>query len=175
MSSNLITWSDDVVKRAQSLWADGHSAGAIAKTLGMTRNAVLGKAFRHPEIFKPRGKTGGSATARRIVEKLRGPQTPAAPKAKPEAEVRTPRLPKPEPVALPSSWGREHGERFDLSRFRRDDVTPVAFRAIGRGQCHFPLEAFEVKAGPETLYCAAPVADGDSYCAVHRRLMTGGA
>lgn len=174
MSSNLIVWSDDVVKRAQTLWADGHSAGAIAKALGMTRNAVLGKAFRHPEIFKPRGKSGASAKARRIVEKLRGPQAPTIQKAKSEPAIRTPRLPKPEPVALPSGWGRGDGERFDLSRFRRDDVSPVAFRAIDAGQCRFPLECFEVKAGPDTLYCAASVAAGDSYCAEHRRLMTGG-
>lgn len=174
MSSNLIVWSDDVVKRAQILWADGHSAGAIAKALGMTRNAVLGKAFRHPEIFKPRGKTGGAAKVRQIVEKLRGPHAPALPKTRGEPAIRSPRLQKPDPVALPSGWGKGDGERFDLSRFQREDVTPVAFRAIGRGQCHFPLECFEVKAGPDTPYCAAPVADGDSYCVMHRRLMTGG-
>lgn len=175
MSSNLIVWSDDVVKRAQTLWADGHSAGAIAKALGMTRNAVLGKAFRHPEIFKPRGKTGGAAKARRVVEKLRGPRESAT-RPKAERAVRAPALPKalPEPIALPAGWTDRDAPRFDLDRYQRTGFEPVAFISLERRQCHFPLQAFAAKAGPDMPCCGAPVAGEDRYCAEHRRLMTGG-
>lgn len=175
MSSNIILWSDDVLKRAAVLWKDGHSASQIAKAIGTSRNAVCGKAFRHPDIFPPRGTTGGASAARRVVEKLRGPRE-ATVRAKAGKPARTPPLssPKPEPVALPDNWTARDAARYDLDRYQRDGVEPVAFRNIGRSQCHFPLQCFEAKAGPDTLYCAAPVAGSDAYCAEHRRLMTGG-
>lgn len=172
MSSNLIQWSDDVVKRAAALWRDGKSAGEIARMLGMSRNAVCGKAFRHPEIFPPRGTTGGASAARRTVEKLRGPMTPVE-RARPVRPVSAPRVQKPKPVALPDGWSRADGARFDLDRYQRPGVAPVAFISLTRSQCHFPLQCFDAKAGPDMPCCGAPVAGKDRYCAEHRQIMTG--
>lgn len=45
-SRNLLLWTDDNVATLRSMWADGHSAGAIADRLGTTRNSVLGKRDR---------------------------------------------------------------------------------------------------------------------------------
>lgn len=175
MSSNIILWSDDVLKRAAVLWKDGHSASEIAKAIGTSRNAVCGKAFRRPYIFPPRGATAGASAARRVVEKLRGPRE-ATVRTKAEKPAHTPSIssPKLAPVALPDDWTARDAPRFDLNRYQRDGVEPAPFRNIGRSQCHFPLQCFEAKAGPDTLYCAAPVAGHDAYCAEHRRLMTGG-
>ena len=175
MSSNIILWSNDVLKRAAILWKDGRSAGEIAKAIGTSRNAVCGKVFRHPDIFPPRGKVGGASAARRVVEKLRGPREPAS-RTKAERAVRAPALLKaqPEPIALPAGWTDRDAPRFDLDRYQRPGFEPVAFISLARRQCHFPLQAFEAKAGPEMPCCGAPVAGDDRYCAEHRHLMTGG-
>jgi hypothetical protein len=39
-------WKPKVAKRAKAMWTAGDSASIIAAALGVTRNAVLGKAFR---------------------------------------------------------------------------------------------------------------------------------
>jgi hypothetical protein len=48
-------WTPDRVEQLTRLWADGLSAAAIARQLGgVTRNAVLGKVHRAPELFARR-------------------------------------------------------------------------------------------------------------------------
>lgn len=39
-------WTDDNVEALRRLWGEGHTAQAIAGTLGCTRNAVIGRAHR---------------------------------------------------------------------------------------------------------------------------------
>lgn len=39
-------WTDDRVAKLKKLWADGINTGLIAKTLGVSRDAVIGKANR---------------------------------------------------------------------------------------------------------------------------------
>lgn len=165
-------WPDDILKQAAALWQDGKSAAQIAKEIGRSRNAVLGKAFRMPSLFPARGERRPSVTIQRVVEKLRGPSAVSV-RTKMEKPPRTPRLPKPEPVDLPDGWLRERGQpiRNDLSIFALPGVEPVAFSDLGRHACRFPLEAAEVKAGPDMPCCGAKTGDGNSYCDAHRAIM----
>ena len=39
-------WSDETVARLRALWDDGHSATKIGRQLGVSKNAVVGKAHR---------------------------------------------------------------------------------------------------------------------------------
>lgn len=42
-----MSWTDERVQKLRTLWAEGHSASAIADRLGhLTRNAVIGKVHR---------------------------------------------------------------------------------------------------------------------------------
>ena len=71
-------WSPDAIEAARRMWCAGDTAAAIAKVLGISRNAVLGKAWRegwpHPirpiiwtpgaiDIAKRMWDAGESATA----------------------------------------------------------------------------------------------------------------
>lgn len=165
-------WTEDTLKEAAALWMQGKSAAQIGNAIGRSRNAVLGKAHRMPELFPARGDRRPSVTVRRVVEKLRGPRaTPVRVKSAPAP--RTPRLPKPEPVDVPDGWIRERGEpiRNDLSVFALAGIEPVAFVDLGRDACRFPLQAAEVKAGPDMPCCGAKTEEGKSYCDAHRAVM----
>lgn len=39
-------WTDNDVERLRRLWDEGHSGGVIAREFGISRNAVIGKAYR---------------------------------------------------------------------------------------------------------------------------------
>lgn len=41
-----MTWTDDRVEELSRLWASGYSASAIGRMLGVSKNAVVGKAHR---------------------------------------------------------------------------------------------------------------------------------
>jgi len=45
-ASNGFGWTDQVVTRLRSLWAEGHSTAEIGRRLGVSKNAVVGKAHR---------------------------------------------------------------------------------------------------------------------------------
>ena len=39
-------WTDDVINRLKALWAEGHSTAEIGRRMGVSKNAVVGKAHR---------------------------------------------------------------------------------------------------------------------------------
>ncbi|MBN8899967.1 MAG: GcrA cell cycle regulator, partial [Rhodospirillales bacterium] len=39
-------WSDETIARLRDLWAEGHSTAEIGRRLGVSKNAVVGKAHR---------------------------------------------------------------------------------------------------------------------------------
>lgn len=166
-------WTEATLKKAAALWKDGKSAAQIGEAIGRSRNAVLGKAHRMPELFPARGERRPSVTVRRVVEKLRGPRSSPV-RVKSEPAPRPPRPPKPVPAEVPDGWIRERGEpiRNDLSVFALPGIDPVAFIDLGRDACRFPLQAAELKAGPSMPCCGAKTEDGKSYCEAHHAVMT---
>lgn len=39
-------WTEDVITRLRALWAEGHSTAEIGRRLGVSKNAIVGKAHR---------------------------------------------------------------------------------------------------------------------------------
>jgi|SRR6185437_8499536 len=78
-----MSWDANEVALLRKLWADGQSAGEIAKTLGLSRNAVCAKLLRlglkrrhkpptaSPRIVSvPKARPMKSAAALRSVDKV---------------------------------------------------------------------------------------------------------
>ena len=87
-------WSDDRIERLRTLWADDElSASDIARRLGITRNAVLGKIHRLG--LSNRRQPAGP---RPIVPRPPKAARPRLAKAKTEAKAKAP---TPPPKALP--------------------------------------------------------------------------
>ena len=185
MSRARFEWSEDDFAKAKGLWAEGASATVIGRVFRVSRNAVLGLAHRHRKDFPARRDGANpSGKVRRAPVRTEG----AAMKA---GVAKGPRVSRPVADRVDASVGRPkrralpegradwmdagepvaRGERVfhDLSRYRREDVAPVAFVDLARGQCHFPLSPFDEKCGPSTPCCGAPASEG-RYCAAHFRL-----
>src|SRR5476651_615251 len=39
-------WNDEIIGQLRALWAEGHSTAEIGRRLGVTKNAIVGKAHR---------------------------------------------------------------------------------------------------------------------------------
>ena len=45
-ASDPFDWNDENVRRLKTLWAEGHSTAEIGRRMGVTKNAIVGKAHR---------------------------------------------------------------------------------------------------------------------------------
>jgi GcrA cell cycle regulator len=58
-------WTNDVIGELRRLWSEGHSTAEIGRRLGVTKNAVVGKAHRLDLPARPSPiRTGGSPRPR---------------------------------------------------------------------------------------------------------------
>ena len=46
-------WNDEAIARLRQLWQDGHSTAEIGRRMGITKNAVVGKAHRLALVPRP--------------------------------------------------------------------------------------------------------------------------
>ena len=113
-------WSDEVVARLRALWADGHSTAEIGRRLGVSKNAVVGKAHRLdlPSRPSPIRRDGSGTPRSRTPRRVTGPTLPPLnctrmPLATPRASLSLdlpssspqPQL-APRPLAVPMYAGR---------------------------------------------------------------------
>ena len=142
-------WDDAArVEQLRALHAEGLSMAQIAKRLGATRNAVIGKChriglFRFDAAISRRTQSAGLNEMRAVHNRDLGIARRAAARA---AEV----LP-PEPVEPPH-----------LTRIAQN---PVPFLESRPGQCRAPHKG----TGPDMLVCGNPAEPGRSYCKEHHR------
>ena len=58
-------WNEDAISRLRALWDEGHSTAEIGRRLGITKNAVVGKAHRLALPPRPSLLASDSSRARR--------------------------------------------------------------------------------------------------------------
>lgn len=105
-------WTEETISRLRSLWAEGLSTAEIGRRLGISKNAVVGKAHRLnlPSRPSPIRRTEGEATPRQVAPKrAQGPTLPplspsvSAPALPPLRAIISP--PKQQqPRATPCCW-----------------------------------------------------------------------
>src|ERR1700712_1999949 len=108
-------WTDEVIERLRALWTEGHSTAEIGRRMGVSKNAVVGKAHRLSLTARPspiRRTEGGEALRRASIRRSVGPtlppfeaerQPPAviAPAPRVVAPVQAAPVPPAPPVAVP--------------------------------------------------------------------------
>ena len=143
-----IDWSDNAITRLRALWDEGHSTAEIGRRMGITKNAVVGKAHRldlpgRPSPIKaadmgtPRPARAPKATLPALASADRGPP-PASP---PAGTPSRPGTPAPPPA--------------------------VPYRGPSGKPCCWPLGE---PGRPDFRFCEAGTAPGKPYCPEHASL-----
>ena len=95
-----MTWTDERIQELGRLWEEGHSASYIGKLLGVSKNAVVGKAHRLKLPARPSPiKQGGAAPRRK--QPVPPPRPMVKTTVRPLVEVAPPPRPAPRPVPRP--------------------------------------------------------------------------
>src|SRR5579871_2699569 len=102
-------WAEDTIVRLRSLWDEGLSTAEIGRRLGVSKNAVVGKAHRLDLPARPspirRDGSGSSAPRRTAPRRVAGPTLPplSSTAAMGSAQLSPVHVavitPKPQPVA----------------------------------------------------------------------------
>jgi GcrA cell cycle regulator len=170
-------WTEEVIGRLRALWSDGHSTAEIGRRLGVSKNAVVGKAHRLdlPARPSPIRRDGAGPARPRAPRRISGPTLPplACTRA-PVGETVTalPRVPAPE---------HEQAEQVsERSVERSAAVVPAGPRAV-------PAPRLQVAARPyaRIVACCWPIGEpgtrsfrfcdsesvpGKPYCGEHASL-----
>jgi GcrA cell cycle regulator len=119
-------WTGDAIDRLRGLWAEGHSTAEIGRRMGISKNAVVGKAHRlnlpaRPSPIRREGEGGAAARPKpprrlpqrvarpfaspihRIERMPSPPATPRPPLPVPTLQAPRPASPPPAPAAAPAS------------------------------------------------------------------------
>jgi len=146
-------WTSEAIDRLRAFWAEGHSTAEIGRRMGISKNAVVGKAHRLELPARP-------SPIRR---------DPGAPRA--VAAGRRPTLP-PLRAALPIMIRREEPKPAALEA-RVTAVVPKppsilrAFPRASAKNCCWPIGEPGTKGFRS---CADPAMGGTPYCATHASL-----
>lgn len=90
-----MTWTPERIDELTRLWGDGHSASAIGKRLGVSKNAVVGKAHRLNLPARPspiRREARPAQPARKRTSVLAVPAPAPAVQTGPREEARPPMI-----------------------------------------------------------------------------------
>lgn len=141
---NRMEWTAKAIDQLRALWAEGHSTAEIGRRMGVTKNAIVGKAHRldlsgRPSPIRRPETAGAPAAPRRKPVRVEAPAIPAV--------VQAP--PPPPPQAAPA---------------------PVAVATVR----HFPRASMRSCCWPigepgtrDFRFCGAEAASGKPYCTDH--------
>ncbi len=96
-------WNEETIALIQALWAEGHSTAEIGRRMGISKNAVVGKAHRLGLAPRPspiRRMAGLAAADVSPVRPVLGPTLPPLPVARPAEPVTERRRPASAAPAL---------------------------------------------------------------------------
>jgi len=132
-------WTAEAIEQLRGLWAEGHSTAEIGRRMGVSKNAVVGKAHRLNLPSRP------SPIRRETEGALRS--APLTRRTLPSREAAPLRRPEPAPAA---------------ARAPATVVRP--FPRLSNRSCCWPLGE---PGTPEFRFCAAEAMTGKPYCADH--------
>ncbi len=147
-------WTAKSIDLLRALWAEGHSTAEIGRRMGVTKNAIVGKAHRldlpaRPSPIRKTDAVDASAPPRRkpLVREAPPPSQQAAPRPQPTEVPPSPQLspaPMPAPVAPAAA------------------VRP--FPRASLRSCCWPIGEPGTR---EFRFCGAEADPGKPYCAEH--------
>jgi GcrA cell cycle regulator len=156
-------WAEETIVRLRELWAEGHSTAEIGRRLGVSKNAVVGKAHRldlsaRPSPIRREGDPG--MVPRAPMRRMAGPTLPPLASTGFGAAAAQP---APRPAMAPISVAPRPTPVPPAPR-----VAPPPPRPYGRViTCCWPIG----EPGTRSFrFCDAESVPGKPYCADHAQL-----
>jgi GcrA cell cycle regulator len=156
-------WAEETIVRLRALWDEGHSTAEIGRRLGVSKNAVVGKAHRlelpaRPSPIRRDGVPGG-APRRSAPRRVAGPTLPPLSSTGPMPAAGT----GPTMLSHPAVLARKPLPVAPAVR-----VAPPAPRPYGRiVTCCWPIG----EPGTRSFYfCNAESVPGKPYCDQHAQM-----
>lgn len=166
-------WNEDVIGRLRALWAEGHSTAEIGRRLGVSKNAIVGKAHRLDLPARPspiRREANESTAERRVApRRVEGPTLPPLASTGEAETIERPRAvpvtPEPALVVVPMPKMVPPRPPVQIVSPR---IQPVAPRPYGRVvTCCWPIG----EPGTKTFrFCDDRSEPGKPYCEEHAKL-----
>ena len=152
-------WTEETIVRLRELWTEGHSTAEIGRRLGVSKNAIVGKAHRLDLAARPspiRRETGIPAQVRPVTpRRLEGPTLP------PLNSTASTEVPPAREVAVPLAVPRI----VQVVPARPATVVPRSYARIVT--CCWPIG----EPGTRSFrFCDAQSEPGKPYCDEHARL-----
>ena len=148
-------WTDATIATLRRLWSEGHSTAEIGRRMGISKNAVVGKAHR---LDLP---------GRRSPIKLRDPSAPKPERRPPRRQAPRTTLPRLQCLSaqlsapIPAATSREVKTAPDLT----ENCAPIP--VTGNHPCCWPIG---MPGTPAFRFCDAPALRGKPYCTEHAEL-----
>lgn len=159
-------WTADVILRLRGFWEEGHSTAEIGRRLGVSKNAVVGKAHRLdlPARPSPIRRNGVQAVARRPSCRVAGPTLPpltsnTPPAMPPPVAATTDKAPMQAAIVAPTP--RPPPRAVEAPRL---SVARPFARLIA---CCWPIGEPGTKS---FRFCDDGAVSGKPYCAAHAAL-----
>ena len=173
MKGHPMEWTDEVIARLRTLWDEGHSTAEIGRRLGVSKNAIVGKAHRLSLPPRPSPIRRDPAAVQRVTAPA--PRRPVGSTLPPLAE---PPLARPQ-AATPRPVTEDAGERptaeprvAQPSRIPSPPPAMAAIRTSPRQSnrvicCCWPIG----EPGTRSFrFCDTNALAGKPYCAEHAQL-----
>lgn len=154
-------WNEETIARLRALWAEGLSTAEIGRRMGISKNAVVGKAHRLNLPARPspiRRDAPGAAPRQPAPRRVTGPTLP--PLAATVQPAATPAEPRPAAVARPAQPRPEPAPRPTV-------VRTTTYRPQRLSTCCWPIGEPGTKS---FRFCDADATAGKPYCAEHASL-----
>jgi len=152
---NDTVWTEGTIARLRALWAERHSTAEIGRHLGVSKNAVVGKAHRLqlPQRPNPIQRGGASTGTPRSTAPRRTQKSSLLPPRRAPRSCRQP---------LPASQLRDRcgGECRPVPPVTAAAMPPK----LGSKPCCWPLGE---PSRPGFRFCGAPAVQSKPYCPAH--------
>lgn len=161
-------WTNEAIDQLRALWAEGHSTAEIGRRMGISKNAVVGKAHRLNLSARPspiRREPGAPRQAqprRSVAPTVRPPMMPMR-----RLDSGMPPLPRPAQAPAPLAAGQAHRP----APMPQPTPAPMAATAVVRP---FPRASLRSCCWPmgepgtaEFRFCGGEAIHGKPYCTEH--------
>jgi GcrA cell cycle regulator len=157
-ANNDFDWNDETVGRLKALWAEGQTTAEIGRRMGISKNAIVGKAHRLKLDARPSPIRRGNAQ-------------PHAPAARPHPSCLAEMMPVPRSTPAPAPARVQKPEpqvKEPAAQLRVIEQSTLAIATVRRASpvnsCCWPIGEPGTRA---FRFCDANALAGKPYCAAH--------